>query len=356
MALQELPIASLMLSGGLAAWPLLRTQSLVRAAVSWVLSLAIAITLVGPTPGPLSGCLITLATTALLVSVDRTWRRNPVPARHQRWTSIAAATGLGVALPLLILGQHEAFLTQQTAELLQAGRIGEAARTARARWRWYGDSPLPQTIVQAASGFQQPLNRWSELVTLLEHEVLELQSMVETLSKESADGADLLQRCRLLAVLGQRTDARHLLEPLQNHPAFAPEAELLGGLLDQADERWIDSQRHFNQAAIRLSELPAGAPNREVLLKQARLGQAFAARKLGRFADAEQALLGSVSSPVSAADHFLLAQFYEDAQRTDLAAEHARRAQELDPRRYQASAAALIDRLATSHLGCWSLP
>lgn len=56
---------------------------------------------------------------------------------------------------------------------------------------------------------------------------------------------------------------------------------------------------------------------------------------------------------VSTADsHFLLAQFYEDAQQADKARTHARRAMALAPERYQKEGEKLINRLTTFHFGC----
>lgn len=351
----ELPIAGLMISGGLAAWPLLRVRSLARAAVCWILSLTIGVTLVGPTAGLLCGSMVSAATAALLLSVYRRARWRAAALRDEGWINAAAAAGMSFVIPLLILDQHEEFLTHQAAEYLQAGRLGEAAAIGRARLKWFGDGLPPRDVLAAASGFQQPLKRWSDLVKLLEQEVAQLQLEVRGLARESTAAARL-KRSRLLAVLGERAAARQLLKFLNLHPHLARDAELLSGLLDQADERWLDSQGHFERAAHLSRAAPPGSPNDWTPLKQALLGQAFAARKLGRFAEAEQALLAAVDLQYSAADHYLLAQFYEDAQRSDLAADHAQRARELEPSSYQGPSAALINRLATSHLGCGLLP
>lgn len=355
MSPPELPIAGLMISGALAAWPLLRERSLARAAVCWIVWLSIGAMLVGPTAALLCGSMVSAATAALLWPVCRRGRSRAAELCGERWINVAAAAGMSVVLPLLILDQHEEFLSRQAEEFLQAGRLGEAAAISRTRLTWFGDGLPPRNVLAAASGFLQPLNRWSDVVRVLEQEVKPLELEVRRLDRESTAIARL-RRSRLLAVLGRRTAARQHLKDLQRHPVLARDAELLSGLLDQADERWIDSEGHFERAARLSRSAPPEMWNDGNPLKQALLGQAFAARKLGRFADAERALLAAVDLQPSAADHFLLAQFYEDAQRSDLAADHAQRARELAPSTYQGPSAALINRLATSHLGCWLLP
>jgi hypothetical protein len=76
---------------------------------------------------------------------------------------------------------------------------------------------------------------------------------------------------------------------------------------------------------------------------------------LGHYARAETAYQQLLALSPTADTHFLLAQFYEDVQRTSLAAEHARRAMALAPERYQQPGEQLLDKLVTLHFGCWGL-
>jgi tetratricopeptide (TPR) repeat protein len=84
-------------------------------------------------------------------------------------------------------------------------------------------------------------------------------------------------------------------------------------------------------------------------------GIAYAERKLGRYPQAEAAYQRLLELSPTADTHFLLAKFYEDTQRADLARQHARRAMRLAPERYEASGQELINSLAVRHFGCFSV-
>ena len=76
------------------------------------------------------------------------------------------------------------------------------------------------------------------------------------------------------------------------------------------------------------------SPARAAGVLRATTGIAYCLRKLGRYAEAEVAYREVLALSPTADSHFLLAQFYEDAQQAGKAREHARRAIELAPDRY----------------------
>jgi tetratricopeptide (TPR) repeat protein len=90
-------------------------------------------------------------------------------------------------------------------------------------------------------------------------------------------------------------------------------------------------------------------------LLQATTGIAYCQRKLGHYADAEATYQQVLTLSPTADSHFLLAQFYEDAQQAEKARTHARRAMALAPTRYRQEGEKLIRKLTVYHFGCLSV-
>jgi tetratricopeptide (TPR) repeat protein len=82
-------------------------------------------------------------------------------------------------------------------------------------------------------------------------------------------------------------------------------------------------------------------------------GLGYCERKLGDPVAAESAYLKLLARQPTADTHFLLGQFYEDAQQAGPARDHLQQAAALDPARYREPADALLRRLRRAHFGCW---
>jgi tetratricopeptide (TPR) repeat protein len=97
------------------------------------------------------------------------------------------------------------------------------------------------------------------------------------------------------------------------------------------------------------------SPARDAGIVQAATGAAYCLRKSGHYARAEAAYLELLALAPTADSHFLLAQFYEDAQQAAKAREHARRAIELAPDRYAQAGERLIKKMALNQFGCFGV-
>lgn len=223
------------------------------------------------------------------------------------------------------------------ADLLDKVRLGEAqglatrilALDASAHLR---DEPL-ETILPRLSGV-----------------LLQLQGELDDPLPSSPAEADLLQRAEALAILGRDDEALDLLEELPE-PRSPLVANLQGTIHETRDE-WALAQRSYAAAMSALGDDPESADARAEL-RIARLGMAVCCRKLGALTDAERHYLAALQASPDADTQFLLAQFYEDTQRSDRAHAHAREAMRLDPERFSRRGTALIDKLQTLHFGCF---
>lgn len=154
-------------------------------------------------------------------------------------------------------------------------------------------------------------------------------------------------------MLGRTDDALGVLAvdtALQKHP----EACNLRGTIYEARGAWRQSLDWYGRAKAAW-QMEATSKNRDRGLTLAAKGVAYSQRRLGNYREAEAAYLELLAIAPTADTHFLLAQFYEDAQRAARAQHHAREAAKLDPAHYARPARDLIDKLVTLHFGCWGV-
>jgi tetratricopeptide (TPR) repeat protein len=147
-------------------------------------------------------------------------------------------------------------------------------------------------------------------------------------------------------MLGRTDDALTALEGMTD-----AEAENLRATIRESRGDWAEALDSYTAAKAAWEAAAPSRPRAEGLLR-ATTGVAYCQRKLGRYDEAEAAYREVVKLAPTADSHFLLAQFYEDAQQTEPAREHARRAMALAPARYERRGKELIDKLAAYHFGC----
>jgi len=156
---------------------------------------------------------------------------------------------------------------------------------------------------------------------------------------------------RILAILGERDAAIECLTAaIEQQPRSAQTWQILGAVYEHQEE-WSDALQAYQTAA----ELwPHNTTLDEDMSGQiaAWKGIAFVQRKQGRLREADAAYQQFIAIAPTAANHFLLAQFYESAERSATAIAHARQAATLDPTNYDAPAADLIRKVSQGGFGC----
>jgi hypothetical protein len=179
--------------------------------------------------------------------------------------------------------------------------------------------------------------------------VADLESRVAARLSPYTSPQDRFDRGRVLAMLGRTGEALDVLGPVHG-----PEADSLRGTIHETREEWqpaLDSFREVRKAW----EAQPPSPARQAALARAATGTAYALRKLGRYPEAEAAYRELLELEPTAENHFLLAQFYEDAQQAGKARDHARRAMAMEPDRYEKEGKKLISKLAVYHFGCFGV-
>lgn len=222
-------------------------------------------------------------------------------------------------------------------ELLGQSRLSEARRAAR-------ELALadPERTISGQS------------VGLLSRQLAEhLQSLSRQAHHLAADRSfdGRIEFGRVLAVLGERDAAiESLTAAIEQQPHSARAWQILGAVYEH-DEAWADALQAYQTAA----ELwPQSASSEEAGAGEiaAWKGIAFAQRKRGQLSDADVAYQQLIAIAPTAPNHFLLAQFYESAERSATAVEHARQAATLDPTNYAAPATDLIRKVSQGGFGC----
>ncbi|MCI0459849.1 MAG: tetratricopeptide repeat protein [Gemmataceae bacterium] len=279
---------------------------------------------------------------ALLAAVLKGDRR--APNQRTGWGYRSAVAGLGLAvllgLPSLYVSARCRHDVGRLGQLLDQSRFGEARTLVHgllalgAEGEWQGH-PLPAVAAEV-----------DRMVGVLESRV------AVSLSARASD-RERLERARELAMLG-RTEAALDVLPSVRDPALTAEAASLRGTIHETRDEW-DTALAAHQSARQAWQGRPESPAREAGLLQATRDIAYCQRKLGRYTEAEAAYLQLLKlSPTNrqAEAHFLLAQFYEDAQQAEQARVHARRAVAHDPARYGQAGEQLIRKLTVFHFGC----
>jgi Tetratricopeptide repeat len=281
-----------------------------------------------------------------------------VAALRPRNRAANAGSGRGGLVTCLLLfaiaaGVPESYLDarcrrerERMREFSTGGRTVDASRIARSL-----EILRPGSRVEAGSTSGEV--SIAELARELSRHAEALRRQLDSLP-ETDDPRVRLQRARLLARLSRRREAIRELAPVADAgpPSQQIEACLLLGTIHEHAEDWGAGRRWYDKA----SELAANSTPRpeKRLLATALKGVAFTSRKLGRYAEAESAYQKLITLAPTAENHFLLAQFYDDAQQGEKAQRHARQAIRLAPHRFTRSGEQLIDRVVTTDFGCFS--
>ncbi len=184
----------------------------------------------------------------------------------------------------------------------------------------------------------------------IEQTVAQLESSVAQTLPPGSTTDQRLERARLYAMLGRSDAALAVLDSI-DRPATNADAGNLRGTIHENRGAWEAALSSYASARTAWKAQPASDARAEGLLRATK-GIAYCQRKSGRYAEAEATYQHVLALAPTADSHFLLAQFYDDAQHADQAREHARQAMALDPARYQQQGSRLLNKLAVYHFGC----
>jgi tetratricopeptide (TPR) repeat protein len=253
----------------------------------------------------------------------------------------AAAFSLACIVALLLPWSYAAARVRHDVarfgELIDLSRIGEA-RTSAHRLL---------ALDAAASWREAPLSR---LAADLDRAVRELTQRVVVPLAAEATSDERLERARQLAMLGRTAEAGKVLSSLEG-----PEAISLQATIHENQGEWDAALNAYSKARAAWQSQPASAAQASGLITATR-GIAYSQRKSGRYAEAEATYQELLALAPTAESHFLLAQFYEDAQHSQQASLHARRAMALAPDAYREPGQQLIRKLQVYHFGCLGVP
>lgn len=263
---------------------------------------------------------------------------NPPDAHARKWPWLLVTLGLATCLPATYVIARCRQDVTRCQELLTQSRIGEAAI-------------ILQRLRVLAPGAQilgQPI---THVALTADRSVRQLELAVAQTPSPKAPNEAWLQRARQFAMLGDTDAALSALAVIPNPGA---EAQLLAGTIHETREEWRLAWQDYTDANDQwFTSTPSEA--RTAGRIRATRGIAYCLRKQGRYPEAERAYHQLLELSPTADSHFLLAQFYEDTQQTTLAKLHVRQAMDLAPERYGQSGQQLINKLAATHFGCFSL-
>lgn len=330
------------LGGGLCA------GLLFRAGLAWPCAVALPVILVGCltiAPGMSeffwAGWLLRMFVSLLIVVWGRLVaglllsRQELAIASGWRW---GVAIGMALLLPTLFEFDRVENGLKRLGERIDQQRLGTARQIA-----------AEILAIHPTARFRKQPLRLTE--RKLRMELTTLKAQCETLESTTDDPSDALQRAMYLAMCSKFRASETAARELVDCPPVAAEACLLLGTLYEERGEWKSSREWYVRAKSWL-ERQSG---RDSDIVRALHGIAFAERKLGHRTEAETAYLSALKLAPTAGSHYLLAQFYEDIQRAQESANHARAAIRLDPAAYRLQGEALIDKLLVNHTGCFSI-
>jgi tetratricopeptide (TPR) repeat protein len=144
-------------------------------------------------------------------------------------------------------------------------------------------------------------------------------------------------------MLGDTDRALEAIESISEE-AFLPDVYNFRGTIYEARGDWA--------LAVESFQLGLDTATRTEMQLRAITGLAYSQRKSGDYVGAAKSYQMLVTRAPTADSHFLLAQFYEDAQDAGKSRHHARQAMTLNPGRYQAEGEKLIRKLTVYQFGC----
>lgn len=275
---------------------------------------------------------------ALAMSAALMWSAitGPRQSSSGRGGIIVLSFAVLVVVPCVYVGARSRHDLARLGEMLGQHRFGEA-------------QPLASSISLLAPAEELNGIPLSRVTAELGEIVRRLESAVASPEHRDGTGNGRLQRAVNLAMLGRTDEAIETLTPLAR-----PEAHNVRGMIFQFRHDWHASLQAY-QMARQGWDLRAESAERVHGLVQAVKGIALARRYLGQAPEAEAAYQEVLKLAPTADTHFLLAQFYEDAQDAAKSRAHARQAMSLDSKRYQTPGEELIRKLSVFQFGCWGV-
>jgi tetratricopeptide (TPR) repeat protein len=277
-------------------------------------------------------------------------------SRQQRQSPIWALTTLLLLVPLIAMA-----ISAYTADRIRNHEKKFGEHLSQYRLREARDVVAKLRILDPVRTINNmPL---SMLADDLDQQLKSIHGEADQLRKQladaaiskSADAVELrIQLAQCLAILGQREEAIREQDGLTEKNPQADHALSLLGTLWEHQERWEESLRYYAQAREVLSQ-QAASPEQQIELAQAWKGIAYSQRKQGNYREAEAAYEKVLEVAPTAAHHFLMAQFQDDAQQGAKAQLHAYKAAEINPRAYRAQADQLVNGMLGEQFGCWSI-
>jgi hypothetical protein len=266
-----------------------------------------------------------------------------VGARSMRGVSYLAS---GLSMVVLLLPPWVYVSARCRHDIARLGDYSEQKRFGEAQILVRG--LLVLDAHQQWRGFAMPI-----VAADLERSVRMLEARVAVPLAPDATARDKLHRAGDLAMLGRNEAALGMLQSVPDTLA-GPEFDSLRGTIYETRSEWEPALASYRSAKANWEAQPPSSA-RTAGIVQATTGIAYCLRKSGRYAEAETSYQQLLELSPTADAHFLLAQFYDDAQQADKAREHTRRAMALAPDRYQQRGEKLINKLAEYHFGCLSV-
>ncbi|MBD3673060.1 MAG: tetratricopeptide repeat protein [Planctomycetaceae bacterium] len=266
-----------------------------------------------------------------MIRASREKSNTPQPSSQTVWLWSSL-----ILLALIPAGVYRLARISQTTDRLQElqsqSRIGEFVALSQELI----------TIAPAVSFQDQPL---AEVLPPTE---LQLQSMTAALSQVQ----DRYQKGRLLAMLGRRDEALDVLDLDPSREENPAEVCLLAGTIYEHNADWSKSRVWYERARQQLKQSNS---TKSSLWATAYRGLGFSHRKQGHNRAAEAAYLKLLELEPTAETHFLLAQFYENAQAGEKSAFHLQQAVALNAEKFRPLAADLKAKLQSHQFSCFQI-
>lgn len=257
------------------------------------------------------------------------------------WPRLSLSVAAMILLPLVYVDARARQHLMGLNDLMGQGRISEA-------------NLLAHRLLLLDTTLQQNGRPLTQVALELARSEVRLEAEVRYALPRNAPAQARLDRARTLAMLNRTEEALSVLNGVTDTELHAA-ADTLRGTIYESRRNWLVALGYY-QRAREGWEKRAMSAERDAGQLRSVTGIAYCKRKQGDYSGAEAAYLEALALSPTADTHFLLAQFYEDAQDATKAHQHAERAMTLAPRRYQYEGEQLINQLRVRHFGCLSIP